>query len=82
MPLHPVILAGGSGSRLWPLSREFYPKPFLTVAGPNSMLQATILRLRACQADRQATLIHYPGANRTEYGARPGAGRADTGLAN
>ena len=45
MPLHPVILAGGSGSRLWPLSREFYPKPFLTVAGPNSMLQATILRL-------------------------------------
>ena len=45
MPLHPVILAGGSGSRLWPLSREFYPKPFLTVAGQNSMLQATILRL-------------------------------------
>ena len=45
MPLNPVILAGGSGSRLWPLSREFYPKPFLTVAGRNSMLQATILRL-------------------------------------
>ena len=45
MLLHPIILAGGSGSRLWPLSREFYPKPFLTVAGRDSMLQATMLRL-------------------------------------
>ena len=45
MALHPVILAGGSGTRLWPLSREFYPKPFLNVVGQHSMLQETILRL-------------------------------------
>ncbi|NOH95707.1 mannose-1-phosphate guanylyltransferase/mannose-6-phosphate isomerase [Vibrio sp. 99-70-13A1] len=41
----PVILAGGSGSRLWPLSRELYPKQFLTIAGEQSMLQQTIARL-------------------------------------
>ncbi len=57
MPLHPVILAGGSGSRLWPLSREFYPKPFLTVAGRNSMLQATILRLDGIQGVAPAIIV-------------------------
>lgn len=41
----PVIMAGGSGSRLWPLSRQLFPKQFLTLSGENSMLQATALRL-------------------------------------
>jgi len=41
----PVIMAGGSGSRLWPLSRQQFPKQFLTLHGKNSMLQATALRL-------------------------------------
>ncbi|MGI2039040.1 mannose-1-phosphate guanylyltransferase/mannose-6-phosphate isomerase [Shewanella frigidimarina] len=41
----PVIMAGGNGSRLWPLSRELYPKQFLTVAGELSMLQQTVARL-------------------------------------
>ena len=41
----PVIMAGGSGSRLWPLSRELYPKQFLTLTGEQSMLQQTISRL-------------------------------------
>ena len=45
MTLHPVILAGGSGTRLWPLSRENYPKPFLTLAGDHSMFQDTIRRI-------------------------------------
>ena len=41
----PIIMAGGTGSRLWPLSRELYPKQFLTVTGELSMLQQTIARL-------------------------------------
>lgn len=41
----PVVLAGGSGSRLWPLSRQNYPKQFLALSGQKSMLQETLLRL-------------------------------------
>ena len=41
----PVIMAGGSGTRLWPLSRQLFPKQFLTLNGDSSMLQATALRL-------------------------------------
>ena len=40
----PVILSGGSGSRLWPLSREAFPKQLLALAGPNSLIQDTALR--------------------------------------
>ena len=41
----PVILSGGSGTRLWPLSREAYPKQFLALAGEDTMLQATWQRV-------------------------------------
>lgn len=40
----PVVLSGGSGTRLWPLSREQYPKQLLSLAGPRSMIQETLLR--------------------------------------
>ena len=43
--LLPVIMAGGTGSRLWPMSRELYPKQFLRLYGQRSMLQETVLRL-------------------------------------
>lgn len=45
MNLHPVILSGGSGTRLWPLSREQYPKQLLALLGDDTMLQQTALRL-------------------------------------
>lgn len=45
--LLPVIMAGGSGTRLWPLSRTLYPKQFLALTGDQSMLQDTLLRLNA-----------------------------------
>lgn len=41
----PVILSGGSGTRLWPLSRESYPKQFLPLTGEDSLLQATWKRV-------------------------------------
>jgi len=41
-----VILAGGSGSRLWPLSRQQFPKQFLNLEGEESLLQATASRLQ------------------------------------
>ncbi|NWK87315.1 mannose-1-phosphate guanylyltransferase/mannose-6-phosphate isomerase [Raoultella terrigena] len=41
----PVIMAGGTGSRLWPMSRELYPKQFLRLNGDQSMLQDTVSRL-------------------------------------
>lgn len=42
----PVIMAGGSGTRLWPLSRGNYPKQFLALTGSHTMLQQTLLRLQ------------------------------------
>lgn len=44
-PVVPVVLAGGSGTRLWPLSRTDYPKQFLKLGGEHSLLQQTMLRL-------------------------------------
>jgi mannose-1-phosphate guanylyltransferase/mannose-6-phosphate isomerase len=43
--LQPVILSGGSGTRLWPASRESYPKQLLALLGKDSMLQSTLRRL-------------------------------------
>lgn len=43
--LIPVILSGGSGTRLWPLSRELYPKQLLPLVGKGTMLQETLARV-------------------------------------
>ena len=57
MGLHPVILAGGSGTRLWPLSRELYPKQFLSLTGDHSLLQETILRLGGIEGASPAIIV-------------------------
>jgi mannose-1-phosphate guanylyltransferase / mannose-6-phosphate isomerase len=43
--IHPVILSGGSGTRLWPMSRALYPKQLLQLLGPQSLLQQTVRRV-------------------------------------
>ncbi len=45
MLIQPVVLSGGSGTRLWPLSREKYPKQLLPLVGDDSLLQATVRRV-------------------------------------
>lgn len=47
--LLPIIMAGGSGSRLWPLSRVKYPKQFLTVTNEQTMLQQTVTRMHGLE---------------------------------
>jgi len=44
-PLVPIVLSGGSGTRLWPLSRQKYPKQLLSFIGEDSLLQATLRRM-------------------------------------
>lgn len=54
--LVPVILSGGSGSRLWPLSRDLYPKQLLALTGERSLLQQTAVRA-ALAAPAQAPVV-------------------------
>lgn len=61
--LTPVILSGGIGSRLWPLSREYYPKQLLPLVGNNTLLQNTITRLDGL-SDKSAPLIVCNEAHR------------------
>jgi len=49
MQITPVILSGGSGTRLWPLSRKQHPKQYLSLADEQTMLQATIERLQGLE---------------------------------
>ncbi|HEX6735652.1 MAG TPA: mannose-1-phosphate guanylyltransferase/mannose-6-phosphate isomerase, partial [Azonexus sp.] len=53
----PVVLSGGAGTRLWPLSREKYPKQLLPLVGQQSMLQATIARLDGLEGLAEPLLV-------------------------
>ena len=56
--IFPVIMAGGNGSRLWPLSRELFPKQFLTLDGELTMLQTTLRRLRGLAAENPVVICN------------------------
>jgi len=53
----PVVLSGGSGSRLWPLSRAHYPKQFIPLASEQTMLQETLGRLQGLRAEALSPLV-------------------------
>jgi mannose-1-phosphate guanylyltransferase len=61
--LVPVILSGGAGTRLWPLSREMYPKQLLALTGKQTMLQDTVTRLAGI-AGAQAPIVVCNEAHR------------------
>ncbi|MDP2322444.1 MAG: mannose-1-phosphate guanylyltransferase/mannose-6-phosphate isomerase [Gammaproteobacteria bacterium] len=79
MNLVPVILCGGSGTRLWPLSRALYPKQLLALVGRRSLLQDTVARLALLPGESASKpLVVCNEAHRflvaaqlTEAGARP-----------
>ncbi len=55
--LHAVILAGGSGTRLWPLSTPSFPKQFLPMPNGNSMIQETLTRVEPLISPERAWVV-------------------------
>ena len=58
MSIFPVIMAGGSGTRLWPLSRAAHPKQLLRLHGEDTMLQATVKRLSGLDMQASITICN------------------------
>ena len=60
---YPVLLAGGVGSRLWPVSRELFPKQLVNLAGDDSLIQDTIKRLSPVLDNKNIRIVcgddHY-----------------------
>ena len=62
--LIPVIISGGSGTRLWPLSRQSRPKQFLPLLGDKSLFQETLFRAQRLEADPQSPIVVCNAAHR------------------
>lgn len=58
--LYPVILAGGSGTRFWPLSRHLYPKQLLRIIGEETLIQQTMRRVLGCAAAGRVMISTNP----------------------
>ncbi len=59
--LHAVIMAGGKGTRFWPLSRETFPKQFLKIIGEKTLLESTIERLRGVTQPENILIVTTAG---------------------
>ena len=58
--IHPVILCGGSGTRLWPSSRQAFPKQFISLLGDESLYQATLRRFARPEFDAPLIVTGEP----------------------
>lgn len=76
----PVILAGGGGNRLWPLSREAHPKQFLPLLGPRSLLQETLLRYADRRVFDPAIIVGSEATHLTLAEQVQAIGQADVSL--
>ena len=76
MSICPVVLAGGSGSRLWPLSRASHPKQLACFTGKQTMLQETVKRLSGLVLDPLVTVcsedLRHVVAGQVQEVAKPG----------
>ena len=69
--MYAIILAGGSGSRLWPLSRDLYPKQLIAIQGNNSLLQSTVKRLQnIIEDDKIICITNIKHANDVKFQLR------------
>ena len=57
MKINPVILCGGSGTRLWPFSRQSLPKPFISINGEKSLLDLTLERINLVPNLGEITIV-------------------------
>jgi mannose-1-phosphate guanylyltransferase/mannose-6-phosphate isomerase len=74
--LIPVILSGGSGTRLWPVSREAFPKPFMKLGGALSLLQRTLTRCLPVADGKRVAIVtngEYLFKTREEVDSLPAA---------
>ncbi len=82
----PVILSGGSGTRLWPASRSMYPKQLLPLVGEHTMLQATALRINGLKGAAESCLIVSNESHRFSVAEQINGGnkssKLDIGIAN
>ena len=62
--IRPIVLCGGAGTRLWPVSRKSFPKQFAPLIGGKSLLQLTLERVKLINADVTCVQMHHHRAER------------------